>query len=56
MLVGFFCEVDGDDTIRMDKDELKVAKWATREEVELQPDDFSLTNEMMSVFKNSKDA
>ena len=52
LLVGFFCEVDGDDTIRMDPGELKVAMWATREEIELQPDDYSLTNEMMMVFKN----
>jgi NAD+ diphosphatase len=52
MLTGFFCEVDGDDTIRMDDGELKIAKWVTPDEIELQPDDFSLTNEMMKVFKS----
>lgn len=53
ILTGYFCEVDGDDTIRMDDKELKVAIWATRDEIELQPDDYSLTNEMMMVFKTS---
>ena len=51
LLVGFFCEVDGDDTIKMDESELKVAEWRARADVELQPDQFSLTNEMMTVFK-----
>ena len=54
ILVGFYCDVDGDDTIRMDEGELKVAEWRTREEVELQPDDYSLTNEMMKMFKEGK--
>ena len=52
LLAGFYCEVDGDDTITMDKSELKVAEWKTRDEIELQPDDFSLTNEMMKRFKD----
>lgn len=51
LLMGFFCEVDGDDTIHMDRNELKFAQWVSREEIELQPDDFSLTNEMMARFK-----
>ena len=54
ILVGFYCDVDGDDTIRMDEGELKVAEWRTREEIELQPDDFSLTNEMMKMFKEGR--
>ena len=51
ILVGFYCDVDGDDTINMDESELKVAEWRAREDVELQPDDYSLTNEMMKMFK-----
>lgn len=54
ILAGFFCEVDGDTTIHADKNELKLAEWRTREEVVLQPDDYSLTNEMMMVFKNGE--
>ena len=51
LLAGFFCEVDGDETIRMDAGELKYAEWVSREDVELQPNDYSLTNEMMKLFK-----
>ncbi len=54
ILVGFYCDVDGDDSIRMDEGELKVAEWRTREDIELQPDDFSLTNEMMKMFKEGR--
>lgn len=50
ILVGFYCAVDGDDTITMDESELKVAEWRTRDNIEFQPDDFSLTNEMMKVW------
>lgn len=53
ILMGFFCEVDGDDTIRMDETELKYAEWVERQDIELQPTDYSLTNEMMKVFKNT---
>ncbi len=52
ILAGFFCEVDGDETIRMDEGELKYAEWVSREDVELQPNDYSLTNEMMKMFKS----
>ena len=51
ILMGFFCEVDGDGEIHMDENELKYAEWVTRDELELQPSDISLTNEMMKVFK-----
>ena len=54
ILVGFYCEADGDGEIHMDANELKYAEWVKREDVELQPSDLSLTNEMMSVFKNAK--
>lgn len=52
ILAGFFCEVDGDETIKMDESELKYAEWVSRDEVELQPNDYSLTNEMMKMFKS----
>lgn len=55
ILLGFFCEVDGDDTITMDPTELKYADWVQREEIELQPGEFSLTNEMMKLFKEGKE-
>ena len=52
LLVGFFCDLDGSDEIRIDENELKLAEWKYPEEIELQPDSYSLTNEMMTVFKN----
>ena len=54
ILMGFYCDVDGDSDIHMDENELKYAEWVKKEEIVLQPDDFSLTNEMMQVFKESK--
>jgi len=53
ILAGFWAEVDGSDVIRLDESELKVAKWAAPSEVVLQPDDYSLTNEMMRNFKEN---
>ena len=55
LLAGFYCDVDGDTRIRMDTRELKEAVWARREDVVGQPNDFSLTNEMMMVFKAGKE-
>lgn len=52
ILLGYYCEVDGDATIKMDENELKFAQFLSPNEIELQPDDISLTNEMMKVFKN----
>ena len=52
ILAGYFCEVDGDPTIHMDENELKSAAWYRPEEIVLQSDDYSLTNEMMSLFKS----
>ena len=51
LLVGFYCDVDGSDAIKMDESELKYAEWVSREDIELQPYEHSLTNEMMKLFK-----
>ncbi len=53
ILTGFFCEADGDGTIHMDENELKYAEWVKREDVVLQPNNLSLTNEMMKLFKDN---
>ena len=55
LLAGFFCEADGDGEIRMNEDELKYAQWVRREDIVLQPNNLSLTNEMMSVFRDGKE-
>ena len=54
ILMGFYCEVDGDSEIRMDENELKYAEWVKREDIVLQPNSASLTNEMMRVFRDQK--
>lgn len=55
LLAGFYCDVDGSTEITLDKNELKEAVWVKREEVEGQPQDLSLTNEMMIVFREGKE-
>ena len=53
ILLGFYCDVDGDDRITMDPEELKYAEGVQREDIVLQPGEFSLTNEMMKRFKEN---
>ena len=53
ILMGFYCDADGSTDIRMEEDELKYAEFVHKQDIVLQPDDFSLTNEMMKVFKES---
>ena len=55
ILAGFYCDVDGEGAITMDPGELSYAEWVKREEIELQPDSYSLTNEMMKRFKEGKE-
>ncbi len=52
ILVGFYCDADGDAQIHMDEGELKYAEWVKREDIVLQPNNYSLTNEMMKVFRD----
>ena len=52
ILAGFFCDVTGDTEIKMDDQELKYAEWNSPKEIVLQPLDYSLTNEMMKLFKD----
>lgn len=54
MLIGFYCDAAGDGAIHMDEGELKYAEWVKREDIELQPNNLSLTNEMMRMFKEGK--
>lgn len=55
ILAGFYCEVDGDDKITMDENELKYAEWVERDDIVLQPQPYSLTNEMMKRFKDGEE-
>ncbi len=54
LLCGFFCETDGTDEIKIDNTELKEGKWFSAEEITFENDNFSLTREMIDVFKQKK--
>ena len=54
LLVGFFCELDGSDRIRMDEEELSAAEWVHRDDIEVSFDGISLTNEMIMKFKENR--
>ena len=55
LLMGFFCELDGDDTITLDETELASGAWIVREEMPDRSDDISLTSEMMEQFRRGLD-
>ena len=40
---GFFCDVDGDDTLTVDHEELSMAQWVERDKIPDQGNNISLT-------------
>lgn len=52
LLMGFFCEVDGDDKIVLDENELSSARFVRREDIMEDEEQISLTGEMMQMFKH----
>ncbi|MBR3036308.1 MAG: NAD(+) diphosphatase [Lachnospiraceae bacterium] len=54
LLFGFFCEVDGDDTITLEQDELSAAVFLTREEMPDRSNEISLTSNMMEAFRTGQ--
>ena len=54
LLMGFVCELDGDDQIRLDHEELSVGEWVKREDVPANEPDISLTREMMWKFRRNE--
>ena len=52
LLAGFYCEVDGEENLHVDTSELSDAAFLKREEIVGQPDNLSLTNEMMLRFRD----
>lgn len=53
LIMGFFAELDGESTVTLDTEELSEAKWFTKEEIQIEYNDTSLTNEMIYKFKHS---
>jgi len=55
VLMGFFCDLDGEDTIRLDETELAMAQWHPRQNLPAHDDGISLTREMVRVFEEGKE-
>ena len=55
MLLGFFCELDGNDEIKMDESELSVAEWVHYKDIPDYDEGLSLTEEMMGYFKHQRE-
>lgn len=55
VLMGFFCDLDGSDTIRLDETELSLAQWHHRHALPAHDDGISLTREMIRVFEEGNE-
>ena len=51
LLLGYFCELDGERDIVLDTGELATGEWVHYSDVPEDPEGLSLTREMMSVFQ-----
>ena len=56
LLLGFFCDLDGSDEITLDENELECAEWIHREDIDVEFDGISLTNEMIVAYKENKES
>ena len=54
LLFGFYAELDGSDEIKLEDGELCVGQWMTREEIEEDENQESLTWEMIERFKHGE--
>lgn len=55
LLLGYYCELDGPDTIRLDEQELSVAQWMDYKDIPEYHEGLSLTEEMMNTFKRRRE-
>lgn len=53
LLLGYFCELDGDREICLDEEELATAEWVHYRNIPEDTEGLSLTREMMTVFRES---
>ena len=51
LLYGFWCRTYGDETLKVDRNELSVARWADRNETDIAGGNASLTAEMIREFQ-----
>lgn len=54
LLLGYICDLDGDDRVTLEEEELSVADWLTREEIEDRSEDISLTSKIMMAFRKGE--
>lgn len=54
LMVGFFADLDGDDTVRVQENELKEAKWFTRDTMPAFEAPIDITHHMMEMFRQGK--
>ena len=55
VLMGFYCDLEGDDTIHLDRRELSMAQWYHRNAIPAKDDHYSLTREMIRIFQEGKE-
>lgn len=55
VLMGFYCDLDGDDTIHLDENELSMAAFYPRNDLPAHDDGISLTREMIRVFEERRE-
>ncbi len=55
ILMGFYCDLDGEDTIHLDRKELSLAQWHNRGALPTKDDHVSLTREMIRIFDEGKE-
>ena len=55
VLMGFFCDLDGDGTVHLDENELAMADWYDRHSLPAKDDGISLTREMIRIFSEGKE-
>ncbi|MCD7917714.1 MAG: NAD(+) diphosphatase [Clostridiales bacterium] len=55
LTLGYYCELDGDDTITLQEDELGEGRWFRREEVPVPDDEVSITAHMIRAFREGRE-
>lgn len=55
LLLGFFCELEDEEEIQLDRRELSLAEWVDYQNVPDDAEGLSLTAEMMTVFKKERE-
>ena len=53
--IGYFCDLDGEDCVHLDRNELALAEWYDRKNLSAEDDGISLTREMIRIFGEGKE-